>query len=193
MSFARKRLLIDIVKDAGLEVVGTDIKNGRVVVEAKAPNGVSRSFSLSTSGRSDPRGDLNENSRIKRFAKANTPAAPEQLEETPEMAQTAASTPAAEQLTPIEFYKLCERVKTADLAKYADIEVAAQAASTYSEKTISVGTLREAMDATGIVEPEAWTKLPEPHVIFARELESMLSALGQEPSPLFRRYLSTIA
>ena len=189
MSHARMRLLRDMVLDAGLEIVSTGTKNNRVAIEAKAPNGLTRTFQLSTSSRIDPRGDMNEHGRIKRFARENpAPGAAPQHDED-EMPK---ATPAAQELTPVEFYKLCERVKQADLSKFADIEIAAQSASTYSEKVISVDVLREAMGATDTPEPEAWTKLPEPAALLARELAAIQAALGQEPSALFKRYLETL-
>jgi hypothetical protein len=57
---------------------------------------------------------------------------------------------------------------------------------------VSEETMREAMMATDTHEPEIWTALPEPHVIFAHELAAIQAALGQEPTPLFRRSLATV-
>jgi hypothetical protein len=53
--------------------------------------------------------------------------------------------------------------------------------------------MREAMTATDTPEPEVWTALPDPHVLLARELAAIQAALGQEPSPSFRRFLGTLA
>jgi len=190
MSYARKRLLLDMVKDAGLEVISTDIKNNRVSVEVKAPNGIKATFQMSTSAKIDPRGDMNEHARIKRFARNNpAPGAAPQPEED-EMPKT---TPAAQELTPIEFYRLCEWIKIQDLATYASLEVLTAAAARIHSHNISESAVREAMTATSAIDPEVWTALPEPHVIFARELAAIQAALGQEPSPLFRRFLGTLA
>jgi len=194
MSHARKRLLIDMVKDAGLELVGTELKSGRIAAEVKAPNGVVRTFTISSTSRIDPRGDLNEQARIKRFARENP--APGAKEETPDMAKKDAApvTHTPDELTPGEFYKLCVWLTDVILAKDPEsLDALAALAGAHFGRVIGTATMREAMKATDTAEPEAWTKLPDPHVIFARELESMLGALGQEPSAVFKRYLATLA
>ena len=190
MSQARMKLLRDMVLDAGLEIVSTGMKNNRVAIEAKAPNSVVGTFQLSTSSRADPRGDLNEHARIKRFARNNpAPGAAPAIEEE-EMPKN--TTPAAQQLTPKEFYLLCELIKKVNVASVSSLEVLASSLGNELGMSVSTDAAREAMEATNTPEPEVWTKLPEPAVLLARELEAIQSALGQEPSALFRRYLATI-
>lgn len=197
MSFARKRLLNDMVKDAGLEVVSAEMRNGRVAIDARAPNGVTRTFSLSNHTRSDPKGDLNEHSRIKRFARENPDpaAAPaQQTEEEPSMAKKESTViRTSDELTQGEFYKLCVWLTDVILAENPEsLDALAAKAGAHFGRVISADTMREAMEATGTPAPECWTKLPDPHVIFARELEQLMTSLGQDASPLFRRYLSTL-
>ncbi|MDN7179054.1 hypothetical protein M0D69_13735 [Caballeronia sp. SEWSISQ10-4 2] len=190
MSFDRKRLLLDMVKDAGLEVVTVGMKNNRVAVDARAGNGLTATFQLSTSSKSDPRGDMNENGRIKRFARQNpAPGAAPQIEEEEAMSNT---TPAAKELTQIEFYRLCEWLKIQDLATYASLEVLTAAAARICSHNVSEATVREAMTATGVTDPEVWTAIPDPQIVLARELAAIQYALGHEPSSLFRRYLETL-
>ncbi|WP_227461624.1 hypothetical protein [Cupriavidus pauculus] len=73
--------LVRMAKDAGAEILDKHQKAGRASIELKAPNGVTRKFSISLSP-NDARGDLNERSRIRRFMNENDPAAqkPEPVE-----------------------------------------------------------------------------------------------------------------
>jgi len=192
MSQARMKLLRDMVLDAGLELVSTGFRNNRVAVEAKAPNGLTRTFQLSTSSRIDPRGDLNEHSNIKRFARQNpAPGEAPAIEET-DMSKKPA-THAEKQLTPIEFYRLCELVKKVNAGTVSGIDVFAAGLGNELGLSVSIETAREAMTATGTPEPAEWTQLPDPHVVLARELAAIQEALGQTPSTLFKRYLETLA
>lgn len=196
MSQSRLRDLATMLKDAGLDVVESYPKAGRVHVQAAAPNGVTRSFSLSLKP-SDARGDLNEQAKIRRFARENTPIPPAvELPPpvvTPKADMTKNTAPeAAQELTPREFYRLCELLKKVDLTTVASLEVAARHMSAELDLKISEQILCEAMEATDTQEPDAWHPLPEPHVIMARELEALMKSLGQEPSPTFRRLLAAL-
>jgi hypothetical protein len=191
-----------MVKDEGLEVVQHYSKPGRICVEAQAPNGVKQTFAL-TRNNGDVRGDQNERSRIRRFTRENTPIPPA-VEIPPPVitpkrsivkksdSQEPSST-AAKDLTPIEFYKLCEWLKGINCATLSGIDVLSRAASSALGQEISELTMREAMTATETPEPDAWHPLPDPHVVLARELEGLLKELGHQPSPTLRRLLATMA
>jgi hypothetical protein len=65
----RIKTLTQFIEDAGLRLdCFVDKKDGRVWATAVAHNGQQRSFSLSNSTTQDPRGDLNERARIRRWA-----------------------------------------------------------------------------------------------------------------------------
>jgi hypothetical protein len=205
MSQSRTRTLVNMVKDAELEVVQHYSKAGRVCVDVRAPNGVERMFAISLRP-GDARGDLNEQGKIRRFARENTPTPPAVeipapvvtvkqkrsiMKPADQKAETPAST-AAQQLTPIEFYRLCEWLKKQTVADFASVDALALAGAQYMGESVSEGTIREAMQATGTAEPESWTALPDPHVVLARELEALLKQLGTDPSPTFRRFLASL-
>ncbi|ACR14994.1 hypothetical protein BcepIL02_gp01 [Burkholderia phage BcepIL02] len=206
MSRSRIRNLVEMVKDAELEVVRHYSKDGRVCVDVRAPNGVERAFAISLRP-GDVRGDLNEQSKIRRFARENTPIPPAVdipapvvtvkqkrsiVKPADQKAETPAST-AAQQLTPIEFYRLCEWLKQANAASVSGLDVLARAASEAIGQQVSEAAMREAMEATDTAEPDAWNPLPDPHVVLAREIEALTKALGHEPSPMFRRLLEALA
>jgi hypothetical protein len=188
----RTRDLVNMAKDVGLEVVGHYIKQNRVCIDTRAENGVEASFSLSNSSRSDVRGDLNEQSRMKRFARAN--ALKQEPEETMqrETIKLKDSTAAAQELTPIEFYKLCEYIKSMDVSSASSLEVLTRGAASHLGATVSEASVREAMTATGTADPECWTPLAEPIVIVARELALLLEQLGHAKSSQLTRFLETV-
>lgn len=196
MSQSRTRDLVNMVKDAELEVVQHYSKAGRVCVDVRAPNGVERTFAISLRP-GDVRGDLNEQSKIRRFARENTPIPPA-VELPPPVVKPKddmkkpTETAAATELTPREFYRLCELLKKVDLSTVASIEVAARHMGAELDMKISEEVLREAMEATDTPEPDAWNPLPEPHVVLARELEALLKQLGTDPSPQFKRLLAAL-
>jgi hypothetical protein len=191
----RTRDLVNMAKDVGLEVVSHHIKQNRVCIEARAENGASSSFSLSNSSRSDIRGDLNEQSRMKRFARANASQA-EQLPNQDMQRDTIKlkkdETAAAQELTPIEFYRLCEWVKLARMNLHPNLAALALAASHDIGQTVSERAMGEAMQATNTKDPDHWTPLADPHTILARELEALLKQLGQPQSSQFTRLLETL-
>lgn len=205
MSQSRLRDLVRMVKETELEVVQHYSKSNRVCVDVRAANGVERSFSLSLRP-GDVRGDLNEQGKIRRFARENTPTPPaveipapvvtvkpkRSIVKPADQKADTTATPAAQQLTPIEFYRLCEWLKKQTAADFPSVDALALAGARYMGESVSEGTMREAMLATGTAEPESWTALPDPHVVLARELEALTKALGHEPSPIFRRLLASL-
>jgi hypothetical protein len=102
-------------------------------------------------------------------------------------------TPATRELTPIEFYKLCEWVKATDLSRSGEIEVAVIRATDALQCAVSEPAFREAMQAVGKTEPDDWTKVEEPHVVVARELYAVMQELGHSPSLAFCRLMQSLA
>ncbi|MFM0608628.1 hypothetical protein PQR05_29280 [Paraburkholderia sediminicola] len=224
----RIRDIVNMVKAFELELIQHYMKNGRACADVRAPNGVESTFSLSTGGGSDPRGDQIAQQKMRRFARAN--AAQESAAATPpaiaahaapiasrnqtpkrtilktttktaeaisrigaELAK-APVTMAAQDLTPTEFYRLCEWTKQqGTMAAHPNREAIALAATSMIGHTVSEDTIREAMEATEMKEPDHWTPPEEPNVILARELSALMKQLGNEPSPQFSRLLANIA
>lgn len=196
MSQSRVRDLVEMVKEAGLEVVQHYAKPGRACVDARAPNGLEKMFAVSIKP-SDARGDLNEQSKIRRFARENTPIPPAVELPPPvvtpkENMKKGSEAVAAQELTPREFFKLCEWLKSRNCGSVSGLDVLARAASSDLGLTVSEAIMREAMEATDTKEPDAWHPLPDPHTVLARELEALMKSLGQEPSTTFKRLLATL-
>ncbi|CAB3972306.1 MULTISPECIES: hypothetical protein [Burkholderia] len=206
MSQSRTRDLVEMVKAAGLDAVRQYGKSGRVCVDARAPNSAERTFSLSHR-QGDLRGDANQQAEIRRWARANMPPPPPPVElpkpiitvkprrstvKNPTDTKQAQPSSAEQEMTPREFYRLCEWLKQVSI-DVSGIDVLARAASNALGQEISADTMREAMEVTGTPEPDAWNPLPDPHVVLAREIESLTKALGHEPSPHFRRLLAALS
>jgi hypothetical protein len=241
----------DIVKMVhetdGLTLVKHYLKDTRACAEVRAENGVTRLFSISTSGRSDVRGDQIASQKMRRFARENAkpetnsatakaePARAFELRphqkqaldylqgssarrtitlhqkavllDTPVMTITlnsktepmqnqqteqAAATPIRE-LTRTEFFKLCEWTKAQGaMTAHTSLAALTAAAAAFFDQQMSEDTLREAMEATGIEEPEHWTPLEDSEVILARELKALMESLGNKPSAQFTRLLATL-
>lgn len=205
----RTRDLVNMVKDAGLEVVEHYRKHSSVCVDARAPNGVERSFHLLEKS-SSMRADLDVQGRIRRFARENSapgadtivettlpPPAPEPrapaVQPKPQQkrilrimkeksTQTNATTAAEQELTMAEFYRLCEWTKKTVGPNVPSLEALALLATSFIGHTVSEKAVREAMNATETPEPECWSPPKEPHVIVALELEKFMRSLGAEPS-----------
>lgn len=221
----RTKDLVRMAHQADLEVIGHYRKGVRFYADTRAPNGVEMTFSLSSGRPEDTRGDLNELSRMKRFARSNpapqrvpvTPPVvePPKEESAPPIAhstptktktltmskakivtQTPASPPGltqAHDLTPTEFYRLCEWIKVQPLANIPSFDGMAMLASKHAGRGLADSTVREAMAATAIEEPEHWNLPKEPHIIVALELEKFMKSLGAEPSEAFLSLLKPVA
>jgi hypothetical protein len=235
---SRLSILVNMVRAADLDLIEHYSKSNRICAEVRAKNGVKTTFMLSNSRGSDPRGDLNEQSRIRRFAVANggasvadvmpveaktaavVPPAPKPTEVKPaaikdkprqritmknmttnagaaalatqaQAPAVAVASKAAQELTPIEFYKLCEYVKQTDLTRSGEFEVAVMRSTDALGCAVSESAFREAMQAVGKTEPDDWTKVEEPHVVVARELLGVMVELGHNPSLAFIRLMNT--
>jgi hypothetical protein len=203
---SRTKELIEMAREAGLEPIAQFSAGSRLVVEARAGNGVTRQFQLQRKP-GDQCGDLNERARMRRFGRENP--APDTETPTPEPSLEAdmkgqaklsvangashTASDAAIELTPTEFYKLCEHTKGVAWDQMSDLEAFAQAASTAIGHTVSEATAKEAMEATGTATPEHWMAPLEPHVVLARELSALLTQLGHQPSRHFTRLLEQIS
>ena len=150
-----------------------------------------RRFSISLGGKSDPRGDQNELSAMKRFARENAeqttqPKNRETLTMQKEKAKPAIKISTA-QLAPIDFYKVCEWLKGQPLATFPNLEALTLGAAKHIASTVTDADIKTAMDATGIAEPEHWSEPTDPHAILVRELSTMMKELGVTESPAFSR------
>ncbi|GER16732.1 hypothetical protein [Variovorax boronicumulans] len=76
----RTRDITTMAEVAGLVLLRTYSSKARLCADARAPNGVEMTFSLSTGTRSDVRGDLNEQAKMKRFARLNPAPVPSPTE-----------------------------------------------------------------------------------------------------------------
>lgn len=203
----RTRDLVNMVKDAGLEVVEHYRKHSSVCVDARAPNGVERSFHLLEKS-SSTRADLDVQTRIRRFARENPAPGADTLVETietplpaPEPRAPAAqlkpqkrilkvmkekitnvTTAAEQELTMAEFYRLCEWTKKTVGPNVPSLAALALLATSFIGHTVSEKAVHEAMMATETPEPECWNPPKEPHIIVALELEKFMRSLGAEPS-----------
>lgn len=189
----RTKTLINMARGTDSEVLRQYMKQNRVCIDVRAANGVEQTFCIPNK-QGDLRGDMNEQARIKRFAKINGTVC-ETVETKPVTEKiTLKKLPLAgatlAQPTPIEFYKLCEWIKKEDLTKHADIKALAQVAGV--EVAPSVGeihTLSEAIEATGLECPEHWLPPVDPIRALTRELSLFMEALGNKPTPTFTRLL----
>ena len=84
----RQKDITTMAEIAELAIVAIQKRNGRQFITCRADNGVEREFSISHGSRSDARGDQNELSAMKRFARENAEQTPQhQKRETLTMAK----------------------------------------------------------------------------------------------------------
>lgn len=187
----RQKDAMTMAELAELAVVSVEKREGRQHITCRADNGVERRFSISMGGKSDPRGDQNELSAMKRFARENADQSPQpQKRETLTMQKVTSkqvapnSTPP---LDPIAFYKVCEWLKSKPLATFPNMEALALGAAKHIGSGLTEADMATAMQATGITEPVHWSEPTDPHAILVRELGSMMKELGVTASPAFAR------
>lgn len=201
---SRTRDFVNMIRSAGLDVIRTYQKHSSIYADVRAPNGVETSFFV-LARQGAGRDDLDCLARMRRFARQNPAPTPEAVPipepvvtvkpkrriVKPTTTEAAAATAAAE-LTPIEFYRLCEWIKGLDMAGIPSLDALTIDAMKKIGQAVSEASVREAMQATETDEPEHWNPLPEPHVVVARELAAFMKKLGEEPSPQFARLMQTI-
>lgn len=197
----RTRTIVGMAKDVGLEVVSHYRKASRACVEVRAENGVTSEFDISCGSREDRKGDLIMLSRMRRFARTNAlaPLTTADLETEEPVAKETLTLKKPEpvkgtriELTPKEFYTLCEWVKATKLLASCALEQLCDAATMETGAFIQAEVMCEAMEATGTPAPEHWTAMPPAPELIARELATMMEALGTKPSALFSRYLKSL-
>lgn len=196
----RQKDIVTMAEQADLVAVSAEKRSSRQYLTCRAENGVERSFSISMGSRSDPRGDLNELSLMKRFARENRmptiadiqPTQPmkstePQKKATLTMQKTAAKTAPAAQLSPVDFYKVCEWLKHQPLATFPNLEALTLGAAKHIGGAVTEADITTAMGATSISEPVHWSEPTDPHTILVRELSTMMKELGVTASPAFAR------
>lgn len=214
----RQKDLRTMAEHAELAVVSFDRKGGRLYAIMVAENGVQRTFSISIGSRSDPRGDLNELGAMKRFARENRlqtdapgtnphmPAAPAASPQSndrktrPMTATTKKSTltmaavqaAAAPSLTAVNFYRVCEWLKTQNLTTVPSLEGLAMLAGQWLGQAVPEDEMKLVLDTIGTKEPAHWSEPTEPNAIVARELLHIMKKLGEEPSPAFKRLTASL-
>ncbi len=187
----RQKDIITMADQAELIAVRTEKRNSRQYITCRADNGVEREFSISLGSRSDARGDQNELSAMKRFARENAEQTPQpKNRETLTMAKDT-SKPTTKistaQLAPIDFYKVCEWIKTQQMTTFPNMEALALGAAKHIGSAVNEADITTAMDATSISEPAHWSEPTDPHAILVRELSTMMKELGVTESPAFTR------
>ncbi|MGX0136367.1 hypothetical protein [Cupriavidus metallidurans] len=196
---SRVRDLTNMARGAGLEVLRTYQKHSSTYADVRAPNGVETSFFvLSNQGKG--KDDLDCQTRMRRFARQNPAPAPVEKPESPaprrtltvKKEPTTTASSAEQDLTPKEFYRLCEWIKGTNMGPILSLEALALFATKHIGQPVSEGAVTEAMEATGTPRPEGWDKLPEPNVIMANELAALFKSLGHVPSRNFERMLATL-
>ena len=187
----RQKDIVTMAELAELTALRTEKKNGRQFITCQADNGVERDFSISLGGKGNARGDQNELSAMKRFARENAEQTPQpKKRDTLTMAKDNAKPTlkiSASQMAPIDFYKVCEWLKTQPLATFPNLEALPLGAAKHISSAVTEADINTAMDATGISEPPHWSEPTDPHAILVRELSTMMKELGVASSPAFAR------
>lgn len=187
----RQKDITTMAEIAELAIVAIEKRNSRQFITCRADNGVEREFSISHGSRGDARGDQNELSAMKRFARENAEQTPQpKSRDTLTMQKDKAKSTlkiSTAQLAPIDFYKVCEWLKVQPLATFPNLEALTLGAAKHIANTVTDADIKTAMDATGIAEPEHWSEPTDPHAILVRELSTMMKELGVTESPAFAR------
>lgn len=180
---------------AGLSPQRYERKSNRGVLTCIAENGASRDFSVSLGSRNDPRGDMNELGAMKRFARENaapasratSPTTPEKEPQIMPKAPTRIAANAAEQLSPVVFYRAAEWLKGQKLANFPTLEALALQAAQQVATPVTEEDMRLVLTTIGIQEPAHWSEPTDPQAILVRELSLIMKRLGETPTPAFDR------
>ncbi|WP_171012263.1 hypothetical protein [Acidovorax sp. NB1] len=193
----RQRDIFDMAERARLSPVRYERRDTRGVLLCQAENSVQREFSVSLGTRGDIRGDQNELSRMKRFARENAvltePANPGTT--TPKkdyLAMLKAPAPTAPALDPVAFYRACEWLKGQKIVTFASLEALAQDASEHVGATVSEADMKLVMTTLNVQEPALWHEPKDPQAILVRELSTIMKRLGETPSPAFDRLAASL-
>ena len=194
----RQKDIITMAEQAELTAVSAEKRNGRQYITCRADNGVERSFSISLGSRSDARGDQNELSAMKRFARENAEHPPQpNKRDTLTMTKTdrtkptitidPSQEPVVKALSPVDFYRACEWLKAQNLQTFPNMDALVLGAAKHVETAFLVDDMVVAMKTTGITEPPHWSEPTDPHTILVRELHNMMKDLGVTAIPAFAR------
>ncbi len=96
-----------------------------------------------------------------------------------------AKTSSAAQLAPVDFYRVCEWLKSQTMANIPSSEALAMLAAQHLGSEVTEADMATAMQATGIKEPMHWAEPTDPHAILVRELSTVMKELGVAESPAF--------
>jgi len=199
----RQKDITLMAEHAGLTAVKAERRNARIYLVCAGENGAEREFSISLGTRSDPRGDLNQLSLMKRFARENAVSRDESATPTtttrPTMTKKSISTTPAPsiELSPLDFYRLCEWLKTkaTEIAALPSSEALTLAITRHIGQPVETGTIQQAMQVTGVAEPDHWndpTDPTDPTLILARELATLMKSLGAAQSAAFAKLVGQV-
>jgi len=92
------------------------------------------------------------------------------------------------QTTHLEFFKLCEWIKTADIAGVYTFTRCAELASAVMKFQVPVTAIQSALEATGRKLEQRPVDVPKTDAqqVIASELCKLMASLGHEPSPELR-------
>ncbi|AVQ84257.1 hypothetical protein C4F17_26730 [Variovorax sp. PMC12] len=190
-----------MAEHAGLTAVRAERRNARIYLVCSGENGAEREFSISLGNRSDPRGDLNQLSLMKRFARENTvardtAAAPTTTNQPTMTTKKNTRTPTAPsiELSPLDFYRLCEWLKTkaSEISALPSFDAMALAITQHIGQPVENGTIQQAMQVTGVAEPVHWSDPTDPTLVLARELATLMKSLGAAQSAAFAKLVGQL-
>ena len=197
----RQKDITLMAEHAGLTAVKAERRNTRIYLVCAGENGAEREFSISLGNRSDPRGDLNQLSLMKRFARENamsraTEAAPTTTNDPTMTTKKSTRTPPASsiELSPLDFYRLCEWLKTkaSEISCLPSFDAMALAITQHIGQPVENATIQQAMQVTGVAEPEHWNDPTDPTLVLARELATLMKSLGAAQSTAFAKLVSQV-
>lgn len=181
----RQKDIVTMAELAELTAVRTEKRSSRQFITCRADNGVEREFSISLGSKSDARGDQNELSVMKRFARENAAPSPQPTKRNTLTMAKPTSKSTTSQLSPVDFYKVCEWLKAQALPTFPNLEALALGAAKHIGSSVSEADVTTAMSATSISEPAHWAEPTDPQTIVVRELLNVMKDLGASASPAF--------
>jgi len=190
----RQRDIHTMAEQAGLSPVRYERKANRATLLCLAENGAERVFSISMGTRSDARGDLNELSAMKRFARENALPLPVTTNRTTPKpdAITMTKTTAQAALDPVAFYRACEWLKGQKMSAFSSLEGLTLQAAQHVGTAVTEADMKLVMTTLNVQEPALWHEPKDPQAILVRELSTIMKKLGETPSPAFDRLAASL-
>jgi hypothetical protein len=98
------------------------------------------------------------------------------------------------ELSPLDFYRLCEwlKAKASEIAALPSSEALALAITRHIGQPVETGTIQQAMQVTGVAEPDHWNDPTDPTLILARELATLMKSLGAAQSAAFAKLVGQV-